>query len=135
LDSINAVKDSRDFTSLGLAIILFLLSPFYNIWLMSLIESNEMDAREVKRELRNNSHYYREEYNDSNFRVITKNGVRLRTEPRRVEETILFELPAFTGVTIIERPSGRTPWVKVSLVLDGVKWEGWVAARYLQKIR
>lgn len=32
-------------------------------------------------------------------------------------------------------PSGRSSWVKVSLVLDGVPLEGWVVTGYLQKIR
>jgi hypothetical protein len=100
-----------------------------------MIKSNGVSEREVKRELKHNSHYYRAEYSDSNFRVIARNGVRLRTEPKRIEETILFELPAFTRVTIIERPSRRSSWVKVSLMLDGIPLEGWVASRYLQKIR
>lgn len=133
--TLKKVKNNEDFKAYGFPIIWSFVILWMSIYISSLLAVQEVSEREVKRELKNNSHHYQAEYNDPNFRVISRNGVRLRSEPKRVEETILFELPAFTGVTIIERPSGRSPWIKVSLRLDGIPLEGWVASRYLQKIR
>ena len=135
LSTLKKVKNNEDFKAYGFPIIWSLVILWLGVYIGILLESNNIGQREVKRELKNNSHYYQAEYNDSNFRVIAKNGVRFRTEPKRIEETIIFELSAFTGVTIIECPSGRSSWVKVSLSLDGIPLEGWVATRYLQRIR
>lgn len=135
LSSLKKVKNNEDFKAYGFPIIWSFVMLWIGIYISSLLAVQEISERQVKRALKHNSHYYQAEYTDSNFRVITRNGVRLRSEPKRVEETILFELPAFTGVTIIERPSGRSSWIKVSLVLDGIPLEGWVATRYLQRVR
>lgn len=135
LSTLKKVKNNEDFKAYGFPIIWSFVILWLGVYIGILLEANNIGQREVKRELKNNSHYYHADYSDSHFRVIARNGVRLRSEPKRIEETILFELPAFTGVTIIERPSGRSPWVKVSLRLDGVPLEGWVASRYLQRVR
>lgn len=135
LSSLKKVKNNEDFKAYGFPIIWSFVILWLSIYISSLLTVQEISEREVKKELKHNAHYYNADYSDSNFRVITRNGVRLRSQPKRVEETILFELPAFTGVTIIERLSGRSPWVRVSLMVDGIPLEGWVATRYLQRIR